>query len=419
MALVGSHADVATPPEVYWKKVLPNSPMPQAVINSLPHPEWMENKGTSVYVGKGGIHVDTGKPSGGHTDVSVTPKSGVAVSTGKPGGGHTDVTVGPKSGVGVSTGKPSGGHTNVSVGPKSGVGVSTGKPDGGRTDVSVGPKSGVSVNTGKPEKDGAEVGVGTGGVIVKAGPKRRPVFVGVTPSQNPFTYLYAASETQLHDDPTRALFFLEKDMKPGSHMTLRFTKTTNGATFLPREEAESLPFSSNKLSEILHEFSVQPGSQEAQIIENTIKDCETKGIQGEQKYCATSLESMVDYATSTLGKNVKAISTTAIGGIDNKAQKYTITGVRKVASNDKATVCHKQNYAYAVFYCHKTKATSAYMVSLVGENGSSAKAVAVCHKDTSSWNPKHLAFQVLNVKPGGVPICHFLPEDHIVWTLNN
>nr|AFK44310.1 unknown [Lotus japonicus] len=76
---------------------------------------------------------------------------------------------------------------------------------------------------------------------------------------------------------------------------------------------------------------------------------------------------------------------------------------------------HKQNYPYAVFYCHKSGSTRAYSVPLEGDNGVRVKAVAVCRTDTSQWNPKHLAFQVLKVKPGTVPVCHFLPEDHVVW----
>jgi hypothetical protein len=26
-----------------------------------------------------------------------------------------------------------------------------------------------------------------------------------------------------------------------------------------------------------------------------------------------------------------------------------------------------------------------------------------------------LAFQMLKVQPGTVPICHFVPQDHVVW----
>ncbi|KAL9230316.1 hypothetical protein vseg_005685 [Gypsophila vaccaria] len=358
VAIMGSHA--ALTPELYWKEALPNVDMPKSIVTSLPHPEWMDNKATNVDVGKGGVHVSTDGAKGG----TVTKN--------------------------------------------------------GKTNVNVGHKGGVHVSTQKPNKGGSTVGVGKGGVIVRAGPKKKPVYVGVRPGPNPFNYIYAASEAQLHDDPTKALFFLEKDMKTGHKMTVHFTKSTNGATFVPRDEAESIPFSTDKMSEILREFSVQPGSDEAKAIEKTVKDCETKGIQGEHKYCATSLESMVDYTKSTLGKNVKAISTDA-SKIDNKGLTYTIGAVKKLTRDDdekNSVVCHKQNYAYAVFYCHKTKGTSPYVVSLISKDGIKSKAVVICHKNTSGWNPKHLAFQILNVKPGSVPICHFLPEDHVVWVRN-
>lgn len=205
-------------------------------------------------------------------------------------------------------------------------------------------------------------------------------------------------------------------MHPGAEMNLHFTKSSETATFLPRHVSESIPFSSNKMPEILSRFSVKPGSTEAELMEKTIKECEEPGIRGEEKYCATSLESMVDFSTSRLGKGVQAISTEVEK--ETQFQKYTIAPGLKKMGGTKAVVCHKQSYAYAVFYCHSTETTRAYVVPLVGADGSKAKAVAICHTDTSAWNPRHLAFQVLKVKPGSVPVCHFLPEDHIVWTQN-
>ena len=150
-------------------------------------------------------------------------------------------------------------------------------------------------------------------------------------------------------------------------------------------------------------------------MKKTIKECEEPQIKGEEKLCATSLESMIDFSTSVLGKNVQPISTEV--ETQTQMQEYTITaGIKKMAG-EKSVVCHKQNYAYAVFYCHATQTTRAYMVSLEGADGTKAKAVAVCHTDTSAWNPKHLAFQLLKGKPG-TPVCHFLPQDHIVWVPN-
>ncbi|KAH7524220.1 BURP domain protein RD22 [Ziziphus jujuba] len=345
VVMVVSHA--ALPPELYWKSVLPNTPMPKAVTDLL-QPDFVENKGTAVAVGKGGVNVNTGK--------------------GKPGGG-----------------------THVSVG------------------------KGVGVNTGKPGK-GTNVGVGKGGGTVGTGHKGKPVYVGVRPGPSPFNYIYAASENQLHDDPNVALFFLEKDLHPGSEMNLHFIKSSNSQTFLPRQVAQSIPFSSNKLPEIYNQFSVVPGSIEAEIIKETIKECENPSTRGEEKYCATSLESMVDFSTSKLGKDALAVSTEV--DKETQMQKYTIVPQVKKMVGDKSVVCHKQNYAYAVFYCHTTESTETFIVPLEGADGTKAKAVAVCHKDTSTWNPKHVAFQVLNVKPGTVPVCHYLPEDHIVWVKN-
>ncbi|KAK0572015.1 hypothetical protein LWI29_024927 [Acer saccharum] len=291
LALVASHA--ALSPELYWKSVLPNTPVPKAVTDLL-HPDPVEDKSTAVGVGKGGVNVDA--------------------------------------------------------------------PD---------------------------------------------VFIG---------YRHGASENQLHDVQNTAIFFVEKDLHPGTKMNLHFTENLNEVTFLPRQVAKSIPFSSNQMPEILNRFSVKPGSLEADIMQNTIKECEEAGIKGEEKYCATSLESMIDFSTSKLGKNVRAISTEVEKR--TQLQEYTISaGIEKLTDN-KSVVCHKQNYAYAVFYCHAIQTTSAYIVPLEGTDGTKAKAVAVCHTDTSAWNPKHLAFQVLKVNPGTVPICHFLPEDHIVWVAN-
>ncbi|PIA65034.1 hypothetical protein AQUCO_00100486v1 [Aquilegia coerulea] len=432
LAVVVSHA--ALPSEVYWDKVLPNTPMPKAVRELLLPADLEEDKSTAVNVGKGGVVVDSSKPGKSGTHVNVG-KGGVAVNTGKPASG-THVNVG-KGGVAVNTGKPGSG-THVNVG-KGGVGVNTGKPGGKGTSVSVGGKGGVNVNTKGKHGGGTRVnvggrkggvgvstgghgsntrvGVGKGGVNVHTGTKKKPVTVSVHPGRNPFSYNYAASEDQLHADPNVALFFLEKDLLPGTKMNLHFTKTTKGANFLPHQVAKAIPFSSEKLPEVMEQFSVNPQSIEAEAMKQTIKECEEHAQEGEEKSCATSLESMVDFTTSKLGKQVQPMST-EVDKDDTPKQQYSIVkGVKKIGGEN-SVVCHSQTYAYAVFYCHETHSTKAYKVPLVGSDGTKVTAVAVCHTDTAKWNPKHLAFQVLKVKPGTVPVCHFLPEDHIVWISN-
>lgn len=294
--------------------------------------------------------------------------------------------------------------------------MNTGKSGSGGTSVNVG-GGGVNVNTKNDTHVTVGGGKGGGVTVGTHNRKGKPVYVRVAPGPDPFLYRYAATETQLHDNPNVALFFLEKDLYAGNKMSLHFSKATNEEeTFLPRQLADALPFSSNKLPEIYSEFAVKPDSVEAEAIKKTIQECEQTGIKGEEKFCATSLESMVDFSTSKLGKDVEAVSTDA----DSAERKvYRIEAVTKKPSDKPVVVCHKQEYAYAVFYCHKTDTTVAYDVSLVGAGGSKADAVAVCHRDTAEWNPKHLAFQVLTVKPGTVPVCHYLPENHIVWVSKN
>ncbi|KAI3511903.1 hypothetical protein L1887_19063 [Cichorium endivia] len=225
---------------------------------------------------------------------------------------------------------------------------------------------------------------------------------------------YRSSADQLMYDPNEVLFFMENDLHQGTEMNLYFMKADQKESFLPRQVADSIPFSSNKLTQIYNKFSIKSNSLEAKDVKQTLTECESKGNEGEEKYCATSLESMIDFSTEQLGKKVKAISTDVNTKESTTLQKYTVEGAKKFVA-DKAVVCHKQNYVYAVFYCHKTINVRAYVVSLVGVDGTKAKAVAICHTDTAKWNPKHLAFQVLKVKPGSVPVCHFLPEDNVVW----
>ncbi|KAB2607740.1 dehydration-responsive protein RD22-like [Pyrus ussuriensis x Pyrus communis] len=179
---------------------------------------------------------------------------------------------------------------------------------------------------------------------------------------------------QLHkdDNPQATLFFLDKDMHLGTTMNMNINRSSNTANFLLHKTAELIAFSLNELPDIFNQFSVKSESE---------------------KYCATSLESMIDFTTSKLGRNIQAFSTEVL----EKGGTMSIISMKKLAG-DKAVVCHKQNYPYTLFYRHATKPTRAYVVPLRGSDGVKAKAVTICH-----------------VKPGTIPICHFLPSDDVVW----
>ncbi|XP_076935849.1 BURP domain protein RD22-like [Bidens hawaiensis] len=233
-----------------------------------------------------------------------------------------------------------------------------------------------------------------------------------------YKYHCAATPEQMMDKKTTALFFLENDLHAGKIVNLQISKdATATPPFIPREIADSMPIASNKLQDIYKEFKVNPDSLEAKLVNETVKECEKASNQGEDEYCATSLEAVADFVVSKLGKRVKAFETQVDGNERASLQGYKVEEVKRLNGDD-GVVCHQEYYGYAVYYCHKTPKISAYMVSLVGENKDNvkAKATLVCHEDTSSWNPKHLAFLVLNVKPGTTTaVCHFLVENVIAW----
>ena len=74
-------------------------------------------------------------------------------------------------------------------------------------------------------------------------------------------------------------------------------------------------------------------------------------------------------------------------------------------------------FPYAVYYCHMTgRPSKAYAVSLRGRGVTAGAGgsppvttmAAICHLDTSNWDPAHPAFEMLHTRPGGEPVCHFM-----------
>lgn len=294
-----------------------------------------------------------------------------------------------------------------------GVHVNVGKtPVKAPTPAPKGKGKGVGVSVNPPVK-----GKGGGGVSVSTPGKGVGVHVG---TKSPFDYNYAA-DAQLLADPSLSMFLLEKDLHSGTRVSLRLVQENNPdaqkTQFLPRGVAEKIPFSSEKLSVALQQLDVAQDSDLALAMKDTLQECESPGIKGESKYCATSLESMIDYSMSRLGsKRVTVLATNVPKTSKSVKQEYTIMGVKYESKpGEKSVVCHSERYAYAVFYCHEVQSTRTARVWVKGEDGSRAEAVAVCHADTSAWNPNHVAFQVLNVKPGEASLCHFIPQDHVVW----
>ncbi|KAL3382948.1 hypothetical protein AABB24_002443 [Solanum stoloniferum] len=221
-------------------------------------------------------------------------------------------------------------------------------------------------------------------------------------------------------NPQLNIFFTPKDLKIGKIMPLFFAlkDPSTSPHLLSREEANSIPFSSSNLTYLLNFFSFSKDSPQAKAMEDTFFHCEISAMIGESKFCATSLESMLDFVQEILGFHTKldVYTTEFLKKSPVTLQNYTILQKPKEILEPKLVACHTLPYPYAVFYCHMQKGENKFFkISLLGENGDRIEAAAICHMDTKEWNHDHVAFRVLKVLPGSSPVCHYFPVDNLVW----
>ncbi|KAG0521585.1 hypothetical protein BDA96_08G174000 [Sorghum bicolor] len=247
---------------------------------------------------------------------------------------------------------------------------------------------------------------------------RRPAAVDlITYSYNGGSRVYAAVPP--------GFFFLESQVSVGSAMTVSFEPAAMWPPILPRDVAQKVPFSN--LADVLATFHIAASSAEATTVGETVSLCGAPPplTGGEQKACATSLEDTVESATHMLvgGGSVRhhgvvlwaaSSSASAVPPAAHHQQQPSFV-VQAVASldGDRHVGCHAMPFPYAVYYCHMTgRPSKAYAVSLRGLTAGGSPAVttmaAICHLDTSNWDPAHPAFEMLRTRPGGAPVCHFM-----------
>ncbi|CAN6356892.1 unnamed protein product [Urochloa humidicola] len=215
-------------------------------------------------------------------------------------------------------------------------------------------------------------------------------------------------------------FFLESQMRVGSTIAASFTPATV-PPILPRDVADKLPF--RNLPDVLATFNIPPSSARAAMAADTLNQCaaaSTAAPGGEQTACATSLEATVGGATRMLGsrsshhqgqgEDVYWAAASALPRAGLPLRPYVVAAVAPLAG-DRHVGCHSLPYPYAVYYCHMTgKPTRAYGVTLRGapDRLPEVAMAAICHIDTSDWDPAHPAFKMLHTRPGGAPVCHFM-----------
>ncbi|CAN6166783.1 unnamed protein product [Urochloa humidicola] len=228
------------------------------------------------------------------------------------------------------------------------------------------------------------------------------------------------------------VFFREEEARVGATMEVYFPAAGAAVLpgILPRAAAARAPF--GDLAAVLARFGVAPGTDQAAEISDTLHWCRAPPLDGERRACATSLEATVGAAARMLdmmdtagagargGGMVAAASALPHGG-GLPRQAYKVATVEELGGGGggRHVSCHVAPFPYAVYQCHATAPASsrALMVTLRGlERGGPEVAMgAVCHGDTSGWNPEHPGLEALNTKPGGAPVCHFMPYGHLVF----
>ncbi|KAJ1266252.1 hypothetical protein BS78_08G136700 [Paspalum vaginatum] len=210
------------------------------------------------------------------------------------------------------------------------------------------------------------------------------------------------------------LFFHEAQLaRKGSAMTVAMPPSAV-QPILPRDAAARAPFAD--AAAVLAAFGIPPRSPEAEQVSDTLSECSAPPLAGEQEACATSLEATVGAAARMLGGGPMWAAASALPREGLPLRAYTVAAVSAL-EGDRHVACHDAPFPYAVFQCHMaaTQApTKAYVVTLSG-GGQEVAMAALCHRDTSNWNPAHPAFETLHTKPGGAPVCHFMPYANLLF----
>uniref|UniRef100_A0ACD6ABQ2 Uncharacterized protein n=1 Tax=Avena sativa TaxID=4498 RepID=A0ACD6ABQ2_AVESA len=236
----------------------------------------------------------------------------------------------------------------------------------------------------------------------------------------------------MHDDFTMLLnntVFVEESLTPGSTVIpyIRPSAIPGGAPLLRRDVADSIPMSTENFTDIIGMYAPASDAM-ARDIWSTLDICEhLRPIKGEKKTCVTSVESMVEFAASVVAggntRDLRAFSSPDVPaeGVTS-GRTYKVAAARSVTKAGDTVTCHNMKFPVAAYMCHAVNPTRVYTVALesmddvagtAGEEvGQRMEALAVCHLDTSEFGamtmPEH-------IKPGDAPVCHFISRDSVLW----
>ncbi|CAM0878902.1 unnamed protein product [Alopecurus aequalis] len=230
------------------------------------------------------------------------------------------------------------------------------------------------------------------------------------------------TEVHVHNKPTlmvkTGVLFLKRNMFDGARLPAN-TKLGHAAqknSLTSTTGPAPPPFSYSYLSDIVSFYNITPGSVRARQVAATLLLCSGTAQQEEEPHtCTTTEQAAVEFATAVLGATPRAARTVVHGRGEPLRYLVSPNGITVIGSA--VVPCHPLPYPADVLYCHRPNGVQALRVTLVGLEDPSlgATAIAVCHEDTSGWDGEY--FLMLNGSRGE-PICHYMPENYILWVAN-
>uniref|UniRef100_A0A7N2MUZ3 BURP domain-containing protein n=1 Tax=Quercus lobata TaxID=97700 RepID=A0A7N2MUZ3_QUELO len=236
-----------------------------------------------------------------------------------------------------------------------------------------------------------------------------------------FSYMCSFTYNNDKRSYTIGIFFWESMLKKGTVMPMPdIQDKLPERSFLPRSILSKLQFSTSKISELKQVFHASDNSTMETMIVETLSDCKKAPSPGETKRCVGSAEDMIDFAISVLGSRNVAIRTTKnVNGSKQSIMIGSVKGINGGKVMQQSMTCHQRLFSYLVYSCHSVPKVRAYKADILDPN-SKAKinhGVAICHLNTSSWDPNHEAFFELGSGPGRIEVCHWIFENDLTWTV--
>lgn len=208
-------------------------------------------------------------------------------------------------------------------------------------------------------------------------------------------------------------FFLESDLveEATTHLHGEHGPALHRA-FLPKAVADAMPpLTSDNLPNLQQIFNIQGGTNMSAAMKEAVSFCEDAArLPGEKRACPTSLESMVDFVASSVGRDVAVLEQEK--AVEGPAKLVSFTQ-RSLPQKDSA-LCHNVGFPSQLYSCHVVPDTKVVEASVMAADGSATRAVGVCHMATKTWDPRYEGFTILKARPG-TPVCHWVEPGALIW----